>query len=37
VFRLAPALPFWTCAALGCALLVAAARLRPGAPGHQAE
>ncbi|GJD57328.1 MFS transporter [Methylobacterium dankookense] len=35
-FGLAPALPFWTCAALGGALAIAAARLRPGAPGHQA-
>lgn len=33
-FRIAPALPFWTCAALGLALIVAALRLRH-APGHQ--
>lgn len=33
-FRIAPALPFWLCAALGLALIAAAARLRP-APGHQ--
>lgn len=33
-FRIAPALPFWTCAALGLALIVAAARLRPDDPRH---
>ncbi|MCJ2139867.1 MFS transporter [Methylobacterium sp. E-066] len=35
-FRIAPALPFWTCAALGLALIAAAARLRPDDPRHQA-
>jgi MFS family permease len=33
-FRIAPALPFWTCAALGLALIGAAARLRLDDPRH---